>query len=72
MSDESVIPRRNVTDEIREKLEDNDLGGEIAPAYALGGTVTPRATVEPSPALVCPICALGECGHNLPKVPEQT
>lgn len=74
MSDESIIPRSKIPPELQAEFDsapDNGLGGDVIPDFALGGTVQ-SGTVEPMPVhLVCPICGLGECGHNLPKVNQE-
>jgi len=79
VDDESIVPKRNVTEEIQarqktpvlradatdDELDDAEGEGKSGTRYAFakGGIVKPGR-------LVCPICGLEACGHNLPLIPE--
>jgi hypothetical protein len=74
VSDESIIPKRNVTPMLRADATDDqdempewerDLLDGKMPTIATGGIVKKGK-------LVCPICGLEACGHNLPLVPKDT
>lgn len=65
MDDESIVPKRHVTPILRADATDDDLDdAEEVPKFAMGGLVK-------GPVMVCPICVLETCGHNLAKIPRE-
>ena len=70
MDDESIVPKRHVTPILRADATDDNLDdvegeGEVSgKKYKFGGLVK-------GPVMVCPICVLETCGHNLAKIPRE-
>lgn len=61
MSDESIVPKKYtpvLRADATDDLEDVEGEGESGTKYALGGTVSQAR-------MVCPVCGLESCGHNL-------